>query len=357
MYEKFLFFATYFPYNCFIFMLIFFNMEKKSPILVTGATGLVGMYVLQELVKNGFTNIHALRRKESDLSLLTDIQHLITWYEGDVIYIDELEDALEGIEKVYHCAAMVSYDSRDRKELMRTNVEGTANVVNLCLEKNIKKLLHVSSIAAIGKDKNQKTISEKSKWVNAPNLTQYAISKYLSEQEVWRGNAEGLDVLIVNPPIILGGGQWGKSSTALFKQVWDGLRFYPVGSTGFVDVRDVARFMVEAMESDVCNERFIVSGGNLSFKTLFSMMAKNMGKKEPSIKVTPFLRAIAWRIEWLRSRFTGKKVLITKETAQVSAQSYHFDNQKSIDFFNFQYTPLEKTIQETCAQLLNRQNL
>ncbi len=326
-------------------------MEKNSPILVTGATGLVGTYLVRALVENGFTNIRALKRKESDLTLLADIQHLITWNEGDVLYIDTLEDALEGVEKVYHCAAMVSYDSRDRAALMQVNVEGTANVVNLCLEKNIKKLLHVSSIAAIGKDKNQKIITEKSKWANTPNLTQYAISKYLSEQEVWRGEAEGLDVLIVNPSIILGGGQWGKSSTALFKQVWDGLRFYPVGSTGFVDVRDVARLMIDAMESEVCNERFIVSGENLSFKTVFSLIAKNMNKKEPNIKVTPFLSAIAWRLEWLRSRFTGKKVLITRETAQVSAQNHHFDNQKSIDFFKFQYTPLEKTIEETCTQL------
>jgi dihydroflavonol-4-reductase len=326
-------------------------MDKNSRILVTGATGLLGSYLLRQLIKDGFSNISALKRKNSDLSLVASIKDSIHWIDGDVIYIDSLEDALEGIEKVYHCAAMVSYDSRDRNELMRTNVEGTANVVNFCLEKNIKKLVHVSSIAAIGRDKNTQSINENAAWQNSPHLTQYAISKYLSEQEVWRGAAEGLEVAIVNPPILLGSGYWDKSSTALFKQIWDGLRFYPLGSTAFVDVRDVARFMVMLMESPVHHERFLVSGGNLSFRDFFNLIAKNLGKKEPTIPVSPFLRGIAWRIEWLKSRWTGKRVLITKESANVSAQNYHFDAAKSLQFFDFQYTPLEKSIAEISEQL------
>jgi dihydroflavonol-4-reductase len=182
-------------------------------------------------------------------------------------------------------------------------------------------------------------------------LTQYAISKYLSEQEVWRGSAEGLSIAIVNPPIILGSGHWNRSSTALFKQIWDGLRFYPVGATGFVDVRDLVRFMHLLAESDVENERFIVSGANMTFRELFSLMAKNMDKKIPSIKVTPFLRAIAWRMEWLKSRITGKNVLITKETAMISASTYRFDANKSKEKFDFEYRPIEKTIEEVSKQL------
>ena len=328
------------------------QMNKQSSILVTGATGLVGSYLLHYLVSEGYENITALKRENSDTSLINSILDKIKCCEGDVLYIDALEDAMEGVEYVFHCAAMVSYDSRDRNALLQNNVEGTANVVNLCLEKNIKKLVHVSSIAAIGKAKNQVLVDEKSRWNNDGNLTQYSVSKYLSEQEVWRGAAEGLAVAIVNPPIILGSGHWNRSSTALFKQVWDGLKFYPVGSTSFVDVRDLARFMTLLMESEVVEERFIVSGGNLSFQTLFSLMAKNMGKNIPTTKVTPFLRGLAWRIEWLRSRFTGKKVLITQETAMVSAQNYQFDATKSERFFSFQYTPLEKTIEEVCKQLV-----
>jgi dihydroflavonol-4-reductase len=326
-------------------------MDKQSSILVTGATGLVGSYLVRYLVEKGYKNITILKRKNSDNTLIISVLDKIKCLEGDVLYIDTLEDALEGIEYVFHCAAMVSYDSRDRAVLMQNNVEGTANVVNLCLDKNIKKLLHVSSIAAIGKDKNQPICSEKSRWNKDGELTQYAISKYLSEQEVWRGAAEGLSVAIVNPPIVLGSGHWSRSSTALFKQVWDGLKFYPIGATSFVDVRDVARFMTLLMESEVENERFIVSGGNLSFQSLFSMMAKNMGKNPPSIKVTPFLRALAWRIESFRSFFTGKSALITKETAFISAQTYQFDATKSVNFFSFEYTPLEKTVAEISEQL------
>jgi nucleoside-diphosphate-sugar epimerase len=204
----------------------------------------------------------------------------------------------------------------------------------------------VSSIAAIGKDKNKPLIDEKATWIRSPHLTDYAVSKYLSEQIVWRAWAEGLNVAIVNPAIILGSGDWTQSSTTLFKQVWDGLKFYPLGTTGFVDVRDVVRFMQQLMESDINGERYILASENLSFRDLFTAIAKNLGKSAPTIKVTPLLRAIAWRVEWLRSRLTGKRVLITKQTASVSAQTYFFNNKKSIQTFDFDYIPLEKTIAE-----------
>jgi dihydroflavonol-4-reductase len=327
-------------------------MKKDAAILITGANGLLGAYLVKTLLHQGFENIHVLLRKNSDKALIVSVLDKIKILEGDVLYIDTLEDAFQGIEYVFHCAAIVSYDSRDRKKLMQTNVEGTANVVNFCLEKEVKKLIHVSSIAAIGRDKHQPTVTEKNKWVTDKDVSQYARSKYLAEQEVWRGAAEGLCMAIVNPPIILGSGDWRKTSTALFKQVWDGLRFYPTGTTGFVDVRDVARFMVMLAESEVESERFIVSGGNLSFRDFFTAVAKNLGKKPPSIKVNAFLSGVAWRLEWLRSRLTGKRALITQETAASSAATYYFDATKTTNFFSFQYTPLATTISETCQQFL-----
>jgi dihydroflavonol-4-reductase len=322
-------------------------INKNVSILVTGGSGLVGSYLLRHLIAQGYTNIKALKRPQTDLKLVATIQDKIQWIEADLSNIFELEDALEGVTQVYHCAAMVSYDERDYKALMKTNVEGTENLVNAALDANVEKLVYVSSIAAIGKDKNQAILNENSKWTRSPELTNYSISKYLSEQIVWRGAAEGLNVAIVNPAIILGSGDWTQSSTTLFKQVWDGLKFYPTGTTGFVDVRDVVRFMTQLMESNISDERFILSAGNLSFRDLFSAIAKNLGKNPPHIKVTPLLRAIAWRVEWLRSRLTGKKVLITKQTANVSAQTYFFNNEKSLQAFDFSYTNLEKTIAET----------
>jgi nucleoside-diphosphate-sugar epimerase len=321
-------------------------IDKNKAILVTGGSGLVGSYLLRYLVQQGYTNIKAIKRPTSDLKLLGEAKDNIQWLDVDIANIFELEDAMHGISQVYHCAATVSYDSRDYDLLMKTNVEGTENIVNAALAENIEKLVYVSSIAAVGKDKNQALINEKSKWVRTPQLTSYAISKYLAEQTVWRAWAEGLNVAIVNPAIILGSGDWTQSSTALFKQVWDGLKFYPLGTTGFVDVRDVVRFMQQLMESNISGERYILSSGNLTYQDFFNAVAKNLDKKIPTIAVTPLLRAIAWRVEWLRSRLTGKRVLITKQTATVSAQQYFFDNQKSKQVFDFQYIEIEKTISE-----------
>jgi dihydroflavonol-4-reductase len=326
-------------------------LNKNVSILVTGGSGLVGSYLLRHLITEGYTNIKALKRSQTDLKLVGTIQDKIQWIDADLSNIFELDDAMEGVAQVYHCAAMVSYDERDYKALMKTNVEGTENIVNAALGASIEKLVYVSSIAAIGKDKNLAQLDEKTKWTRTPELTNYSISKYLSEQIVWRGAAEGLNVAIVNPAIILGSGDWTQSSTTLFKQVWDGLQFYPTGTTGFVDVRDVARFMTQLMESNISEERFILSAGNLSFRDLFTAIAKNLGKNPPHIKVTPLLRAIAWRVEWLRSRLTGKKVLITKQTASVSAQTYFFNNEKSKKALHFEYRSLEKTIAETAEAM------
>ncbi len=321
-------------------------MNKNKAILVTGGSGLVGSYLLRYLVQQGYTNITAIKRPSSDLKLLGEAKDKIRWIDVDLFNLFELEDVMQGMVQVYHCAAMVSYDSRDYAILMKTNVEGTENVVNAALGANVEKLVYVSSIAAVGKNKNQTLISEKSKWERSPHLTDYSISKYLSEQVVWRAWAEGLNVAIVNPAIILGSGDWTQSSTALFKQVWDGLQFYPLGATGFVDVRDVVRFMQQLMESNLIGERYILSATNLSFQDFFNAIAKKLDKTPPKYRVTPLLRSIAWRVEWLRSRLTGKRVLITKQTASVSAQKYFFDNTKSTQVFDFQYINIEKTIAE-----------
>lgn len=321
-------------------------MNKDKAILVTGGTGLLGSYLLRYLLHQGYTNIKALKRTNSDLKLCVDFKDRVEWINADIFDSFALEDAMQGVAQVYHCAAMVSYDSRDYKKLMKTNVEGTENVVNAAMQQGVEKLLFVSSIAAIGREKNQKLIHEKAKWQRIPDLSTYAISKYLSEQIVWRAYAEGLNIVIVNPSIILGSGDWNQSSTTLFKQVWNGLKFYPTGTTGFVDVRDVVRFMQILMESNISGERFVVSAQNLPFQQVFELIARALGKPIPSIKVSPLLRELAWRIEWLRSRITGKKLAITKETARLSSKNQNFDNTKSLQTFDFQYKSIEESINE-----------
>lgn len=328
-------------------------MNKKCSIFVTGATGLVGSYLLRYLLLQGYENIKALRRSSSKLDFLGADAQKVIWIEGEISDFFLLEDIMQGVDIVFHCAATVSYDERDYGLLMKTNVTGTENIVNTALYAGVKKLIYVSSIAAVGRDKNVPVINEKSKWVRNPLLTPYAISKYQSEQEVWRGAAEGLSVAIVNPAIILGSGDWTQSSTALFKQVWDGMKYYPQGATAFVDVRDVVRFMYQLMLSEISGERYILAGTNKTYQAFFTATAQKLRKTPPSRKVTPLLAAIAWRLEWLRSRLTGKRVLITKQTARISSMSYCFDNQKSLQAFDYQYTPFEDTIAAICQDMID----
>ena len=330
---------------------------KNKKIFITGATGFVGSYLTRYLVQNGYTNIIAIKRSTSHVDLVAEVVDKVTWVEGDVLDVPFLEDIFSrGIDIVFHCAAVVSFDPRDREEMYAINVTGTANVVNLALDFNIEKLIHVSSIAAIGREERHPEVSENNKWQRSPLNSHYAISKYQAEQEVWRGVSEGLSAAIVNPSIILGSQFWGQGTGKLFEQVWDGLRFYTEGVTGYVDVRDVVRFMVELMTSGIDNQRFILSGENLSYKNMFEQIAQVLNKNPATIRVTPFLRQVAWRLEALKTLFTGKRPLITKETARTSATKFYFKNEKSLKAFpKFTYTPISKTIKETGEQFLESQ--
>lgn len=333
-------------------------MDKNNRILITGATGFVGSYLTRYLVKNGYTNIVAMKRATSRLDLVQEVADKVTWVEGDVLDVPFLEDVLRGgIDAIYHCAAVVSFDPREREEMYRINSEGTANVVNVALDFGVKKLVHMSSIAAIGRNERERNVSENTKWQRSPLNTHYAISKFQAEQEVWRGISEGLTAAIVNPSVILGSQFWHQGTGKLYEQVWSGLRFYTEGATGYVDVRDVVRFMVKLMESDIENQRFILNGENIMYKTMFEKIALILNKKPATIAVTPLIRQLAWRFEWLKSKLTGSRPLITKETARVSATTFYFSNEKSLKAFpDFNYTAISETIEATGKQFLESQN-
>ncbi len=331
-------------------------MEKR--ILITGATGFVGSYLTRLLVKEGYKNIVCLKRPTSRMDLVAEVQDKVTWAEGDILDVPFLENILRGhqIEQIYHCAAVVSFDPRDREEMYQINVVGTENVVNAALEVGIEKLIYTSSIAAIGRVEHQEWVRETNKWQRSPLNSHYAISKFQAEQEVWRGVAEGLTAAMVNPTVILGSQFWEQGTGRLFDQVGRGLRFYTEGSTGYVDVRDVVTFMVELMNSPIENQRFILNGENMAYKTMFEKIALVLNKKPANIAVTPFLRQLAWRVEWLKSKFTGKRPLITKETARASATTFYFDNKKSLTAFpDFKYSDISTTIEETAQQFLESQ--
>ena len=327
-------------------------------IFVTGGTGLLGAYLLLELTRNE-DKVRALKRESSSIRIVENVFRFnsdnaeellkrIEWVNGDVCDIFSLEDALEGIDYVYHCAAMVSFAPKDCAKMMRVNIDGTANVVNASLSKGIKKLCHVSSIAALGRAEQGKTITEDITWKSSTQNSNYAISKYGGEREVWRGTAEGLNAVIVNPSIIIGMGDPGKGSSKLISMI-DGLSlFYSNGINGFVDVRDVVRSMIILMQSPIENERFIVSGANYSYRRLFELIALNLDKPKPRVAIPNLMLSVWWRIEKFRNFITGDTPIVTKETARTSKHQNYYSGEKLTEKTGFNYTSPEETVAEAC---------
>jgi dihydroflavonol-4-reductase len=318
-------------------------MQNKL-IFVTGGTGFLGAHLLRFLIQKGY-KVRAIKRATSPMDLVADIADKIQWVEGDITDIVALEEAMEGVTHVYHCAAVVSFHPKDVQNMMKINVEGTSNVVNMCLDKKIEKLIHVSSIAALGRTKERPHLDESVKWVQSKLNTNYGISKYLGEQEVWRGKEEGLKVAIVNPSIIMGKGFWDLGSAKFYKQVDEGLKFCPVGCSGFVDVKDVVRFMVLLMESDINGQRYVLNAENITYKAFFGKIAQSIGSKPPFIPVSKLLAETAWRVEWLKEKILGATPMVTRESARTSITSFTYSNEKSKSVFGFEYLPLDETLE------------
>lgn len=318
-------------------------------ILVTGATGFLGAELVKQLTDQNLL-VRALGRSSSKIPALLQNNTLVTWHIADINEPENLADAFEGVTKVYHCAATVSFDPKDKAKLLKINIEGTANIVNLCLENNIR-LLHVSSIAALGFPKKDELISEKHFWDYDPKAHNYAISKYQGEMEVWRGIAEGLDAVIVNPAVIIGKNAGFTGSGAIFKLVKEGLKFYTDGATGIVDVEDVAKCMILLMESGISEERYTLSADNLHYRDFFAEIAKGFGIKPPTKEAKRWMLGIAWRAAKFASLFTGKAAALTKDAARSSFNLSYYTNQKITDTLNFKFKPLNQSIAEVCNAL------
>lgn len=314
-------------------------------ILVTGATGLVGSHLIQHLLEAD-KQVRALYR--STPPSLTGVE----WVQGDILDIPALEAAMQGVTEVYHCAAIVSFSPKTKQQLFKTNIEGTANVVNACIEAGVAKLCFVSSVAALGRIREDKPIDETMNWSEATSNSNYGKSKYLAEMEVWRGIGEGLQAVIVNPVIILGAGDWHKGSSEIFKSAYNEFPWYTQGTSGFVDVKDVVNAMVQLMDNNVFAQRFIISGDNWPYRKVFSTIAKYFNKKPPHKQVTPLIAAIVWRLEAVKGWLTGKQPMLTKETAKTAQAKVQFDNSKLKKHLpNFSYTPLEQSIERVCNEL------
>lgn len=316
--------------------------------LITGCNGLVGSHAARIILQHGGT-VRAIKRPNSDLTLLQGIEDQIEWHETDILDVFGLDKAMENIDYVIHAAAMISFSPKQKAYMQKVNVEGTANVVNACLHHGIKKLCYVSSVGAVGRPLKKTHLDESQKWESSPLNSHYGLTKYLGEQEVYRGIAEGLNAVIVNPGIIIGQGDWGKSSTQLFKYVWDKKRFYPKGMFNYVDVRDVAQAVFQLLGSEKSGERFILCAGNIKYNDFLSQVAKTFDRVTPYRIVQPWMGALAWRIEKLKSWLTGNEPLITKETVKSSSSIITFDGTKITKEIDFQYHKLEDSIQWICG--------
>ena len=328
-------------------------MDKDTPIFITGATGFIGSHLLRHLLGAGYTRIRALCRPGSSRQLVAGVEGQVEWVEGDLLDTFSLEKAMAGQLVVFHCAAIVSFDPKEASAMLRVNVEGSANMVNTALEQaDPPHFIYLSSIAALGRSREGVTIDETAKWERSPFNTRYAISKFQGEMEVWRGQAEGLQVAVVNPSIVLGSGDWSSGPPRFFQTVWDGIRFYPAGTTGLVDVKDVVRFMRILMETGTSGERYILNAEHYTYQRLLTEIAEALGKKPPSVRVGPVLRRLAWRLAWVQSKLSGEPPFLTKETARNSSLTFYYDNSKSLRDFDFSYRPVAETIGRTAGRFL-----
>ena len=322
-------------------------------ILVTGASGFLGQHLVRSLSAQGKA-VRALYNSHAPNDGLKALPG-VSWEQHDLLDIFEVEEAMRDVTQVYHCAAIISMDPARRDELVHFNVESTANIVNQALEQGIEKMVYISSVAALGRSEDtEKEITEDEDWEESKYNSGYGLSKYLAEMEVWRGMGEGLNAAVLNPGTILGeANSWDDGSAHIMKIVYKQFPFYTGGTTSWVDVQDVCRAAILLMNSEVSDERFIMSAGNYSFKDIFTMMASALNRKAPSIKAGPFLSGLTWRFYQLRSKISGKSSILTRESAEIAQRHSYFNNDKFLRFFpEFSYTPINNTIASMGAAFL-----
>lgn len=343
-------------------------MHISTPLnIVTGATGFLGAHVVCQLLQAGKT-VRAFRRHTSDLkefNLIFDwylqnklfepnARENLEWVEADVLDVDTLHEALQEATVVYHCAAIVSFEPNMRDEMMKVNVEGTANIVNISLLVGVKHFCYVSSIASLGRRKKGEHIDENNRWEHSSLNSNYAISKYRAELEVWRAAEEGLNVVMVNPGVFIGPGDFTKGSNHLIQSIYKGLPVYSMGINGYVDVRDVARAMLLLVERKITHKRFVMVSENMRIRDLFFAIADGFSKKRPAIMVKPWMAAIVWRLVWIIRLFGKKGIAITKETARAAVNESFYSSQKIINELNFNFIPIAQTITDSCASYLKQ---
>lgn len=328
------------------------QLHSIPVILVTGGTGFLGSTLIKLLINSG-NAVLAIKRTNSEIPETLRSSSLVQWLDADITDYFALSDAFAGVSEVYNCAAKISYHKEDWTHMMHTNIVGTQHIVNLCLEHKAR-LVHVSSIAALGSPKPGELISEQSKWDDGANHSKYALSKHGSEMEVWRGIMEGLDAVIVNPSVIMGSGPGRKASDAIFDLVHKGIKVYPPGTLGIVDVEDVANIMILLMnDRSIRAERFVLNSENLTNKSLLERVAKLLDRPAPKIAATPFLLSIGWRAAKFISLLKGGRPALTRETAKAAASRLAYSNRKVTERLGYRFKPVDLTLKEMSIDFKN----
>jgi nucleoside-diphosphate-sugar epimerase len=331
-------------------------------VLITGATGLVGAHLALRLLESN-QNVRAIFRSNSSVSKTKALfskyhkQNLfeqIEWVQADLSDLPQLETAFEGITQVYHCAGLISFNPADEDALRKTNIEGTANIVNLCLVFGVRKLCFVSSIATVGVAPIQTmSCNETHEWNPELPHTDYAISKYGAEMEIWRGYQEGLFVVIVNPGVILGPYFWVTGSGELFTRVAKKFPFYTRGATGFVGVDDVVQIMVQLMEKPISGERYILVAENLTYESIVKQIAGVFAVEIRWILITNWMLWVAWAIDFFLGFVAGKKRVLSKQLVRTLSENEHYSSEKISKELNYSFVPISTVINET-AQLFKK---
>jgi dihydroflavonol-4-reductase len=324
-------------------------------ILVTGGTGLTGSHLLFELTKAGRA-VRATKRANSSVDFVKNIfslyasnadelLKLIEWVDVDLLDFSAISESINGVETVYHTGAVVSFNPKDSQSISETNIRGTANIVDACIQRGVKTLCHISSIASLGEPNEQGIVDESCIWSKIKGKSAYAKSKFYGEMEVWRGAEQGLRVIIVNPSVILGPGRWNSGSGQLFTRLSKGMPFYTNGVTGYVDVRDVARAMVLLNENQVVkNERFILNSQNLTYKEVFSTIALSAGKKEPRYEVKPWMINVVYPIVKLFGTLIGKGATISRENLNSAFSKTFYSSEKIKAQISFSFIPISDSV-------------
>ncbi|MBI5542223.1 MAG: NAD-dependent epimerase/dehydratase family protein [Bacteroidia bacterium] len=330
-------------------------------IFVTGGTGFLGAHLLAKLAGEGVP-IRALKRRNSSTVYLKkilakkgypDFYDKIEWIEGDMLDYELLLENLKDVSHVIHAAAIVSFNKKDFKLVTNGNINGTSNLVDAALSNNVKRFCHISSIAALGGNENGNLIDENTEWRNDKENSAYSIAKYYSELQAWRGHSEGMELVVVNPSVIIGSGNWKTDISALFTKVNNGLKYYTSGSTGFVDVNDVADIVIKlALHSNINGERFVINAENLSYREILNLIAKSLNKELPRKEVGEKTLNLVYKLSTIASFFNNKKSLISRDMARIASSKLSYSNKKICDLLSYNFKTINETIREMTIDFL-----